>query len=289
MSTDKLHARLRASETYSFLKLRGVVDEDNSLDALVPRLSGDVLVVDTTDVVRINSCGVRDWVNWLSAVQKMGVGVVLIRCSPAIVNQINLVTNFSGHSVVHSFFAPYYCESCDREIQKIIPTDTLLGGGAVHSPSFRCNDCGSALEFDDIEESYFAFINATDPDAIDHRLKRLVDEVSPDLEAKIRALNEAGSAPLSGPLHTIGGLTEDGPDVRTPQAEPAVPASYLDIDEEGHTPVAIPVARPTKVPIADADSTDSVPVRRVNRMMIALVISAVVVVLLLVYLAATGV
>lgn len=289
MSSDKLHARLRASETYSFLKLRGVVDEDNSLDALVPRLSGDVLVVDTTDVVRINSCGVRDWVNWLSAVQKKGIKVVLIRCSPSIVNQINLVTNFSGHSVVHSFFAPYYCESCDRETQKIIQTDTLLGGGAVHSPSFRCNDCGSALVFDDIEQSYFAFINATDPDAIDHRLKRLVDEVSPDLEAKIRALNEAGSAPLSGPLHTFGGGTEDGPDLQRGQPDAALPASYLDIDEEGSTPLAIPFAGQSAGLTGATAPADSLPPKRVNFLMVALVIAAVVVILLLVYLAVTGV
>ncbi len=283
MSSDKLHARLRASEAYSFLKLSGVIDEDNSLDALLPRLTGNVLVVDSTDVIRINSCGVRDWVNWLSAIHQKGTKVVLIRCSPSIVNQINLVTNFSGHAVVHSFCAPYYCSSCDRELQKLIETDSVLAG-SMKAPPFRCNDCGSALEFDDIEESYFAFINATDPDAIDHRLKRLVDEVSPDLEAKIRALNDAGSAPLSGPLHTIGGLTGEEPQVA---AEADLPVSYFDINEDPAQPSGgeTAVVRDT----TGSQSVNTVAVRRTSGLMLALIASAIVVVILLVYLAATGV
>ena len=283
MSSPKLHARLRASEAYSFLQLRGVIDEDNSLDRLLPRITGNTLVIDTSDVIRINSCGVRDWVNWLSGLYKKGVIAVLIRCSPAIVNQINLVTNFSGHSIVHSFHSPYYCEACDKEIQKLVETDTLLASSPVRAPSFRCGDCGSALEFDDLEESFFAFINATDPDAIDHRLKRLVDQVSPDLEAKIRALNETGSSPLSGPLHTYGG-TADTPAGPNDQ-DPVLPAAYLDIDEEPAAPAprtTTPATLNLAAPAPDAP-------KRTTGLHVALVVSAVVVILLLVYLAATGV
>ena len=69
MNRQKLRAKLRSSETYSFLRLRGVIDEDNHLASLVGQLTGDILIVDAGEVDRINSCGVRDWVNWLQAVE----------------------------------------------------------------------------------------------------------------------------------------------------------------------------------------------------------------------------
>jgi anti-anti-sigma regulatory factor len=280
MSKEKLHAKLRASENYSFLRLRGIIDEDNSLGNLVPRLTGELLVVDLAEVERINSCGVRDWVNWVDAVAEKERKVVLIRCSPAIVTQINMVTNFADRAVVHSFFAPYYCEDCDRELQKLIETETLLGQSPVRAPSFRCSDCGGALEFDDLEESYFAFTNATDPDAIDHRLKRLVDEVSPDLEAKIRALNETGSAQLSGPLQTVGGRTPE------PTPEPiTIPPGYLDIldDDDTADPLAAVMRSTTPGPLVAAQ------VQASSALMVAFVISAMAVIGLLVYFAVTGV
>ncbi|MCA9562771.1 MAG: hypothetical protein KC561_04735 [Myxococcales bacterium] len=288
MESDKLHARLRTSDAYSFLRLEGIIDEDNRLGAMTSKLTGSALIVDTADVRRINSCGVRDWVNWLTSVEQSGQKSVLIRCSPAIVSQINLVTNFAGDAVVHSFFAPYYCPSCDSEVLKLIETETLLGVSPVRAPSFRCEECGTGLEFDDIEDSYFAFINATDPDAIDHRLKRLVDEVSPNIDAKIRALNEAGSAPLSGPLHTFGGLTGEQQSISSEPNPPPVPLDYLDVrevEEAAQLPPSSEPADPTPAPSAASEPST----KYTSGLMIGLVIAAAVVISLLVYLALTGI
>jgi anti-anti-sigma regulatory factor len=283
MERKKLHAKLRSGEAYSFLRLRGVIDEDNNLSGLVDRLGGDVLVVDASEVDRINSCGVRDWVNWLIAVEEMRFKVILIRCAPPIVTQINLVTNFVGDAVVHSFFAPYYCPECDREVLKLIETESLYGQTPVTPPSFRCGDCGGVLEFDDIEEAYFAFINAADPAAMDKRLRRLVDEVSPDLEAKIRALNEAGSSPLSGPLHTVGTLGSVGGEADEP---PPLPAAYLDIDEEETRP---PQSSAELAAIMEESLLLEGAAAGSSKLMVAFVASAILVIGLLIYLALTGV
>jgi hypothetical protein len=237
-------------------------------------------------VDRINSCGVRDWVNWISAVEEKGFKVVLIRCSPSIVTQINLVTNFVGGAIVHSFQAPYYCPSCDREYLKLIETESLMGQRPVRAPSFRCSECGGVLDFDDIEESYFAFLNAADGGGVDQRIKHLVDEVSPDLEAKIRALNEAGSGPLSGPLHTVGtlgGFTRPEPS----PSESLLPPNYLDIDQEENprAPMA-PAAKEAQAATLDVEPEAH---GSSNALMIAFVVSAVVVIGLLIYFAVTGV
>jgi anti-anti-sigma regulatory factor len=288
MSRKKFQAKLRASDRYSFLRLRGVIDEDNHLMSLVPKLTGDVLIIDLAEVDRINSCGVRDWVNWLQAIEERGMKGVLIRCSTAIVAQINMVTNFAGNAIVFSFFAPYYSPSIDREYQKLIECETLLGQRPVRAPAFRCSETGEPLEFDDIEESYFAFVNAHGTGAADLKLKRLVDEVAPDLEAKIRALNEAGSGPLTGPMHSIGTLGG----LITPEPEPGspnLPPNYLDIDEEldpGSTEQETPFERPGARPLAPVVAE---PPASSSGLLILFLASAAVVIGLLIYFAATGV
>ena len=72
-------------------------------------------MIDLGEIERINSCGVRDWVNWLSKLEVNGTRSVLVECSPAIVAQINLVNNFTGSGVVKSFYVPYFCPECDEE------------------------------------------------------------------------------------------------------------------------------------------------------------------------------
>ena len=249
---------------------------------LIPRLTGEVLIVDSSEVNRISSCGVRDWVNWVHEVDHRGFKVVLIRCSPALVTQINLVTNFVGKATVYSFFAPYYCPTCDRESQKLLLTESLSEEVPVRSPSFRCTDCGGALDFDDIEESYFAFINSAETATPDLQLRLLVQEVSPDLEAKIRALNEAGSVPLSGPLQAVSS--------RTPESSPhfgPLPPNYLDIEEEitgQYAAVSGSMPAPATLIEPETESESSSA-----GLMIAFVISAVVVIGLLIYFAVTGV
>jgi anti-anti-sigma regulatory factor len=95
-------------EDVTFLKVSGTIDEDNTLASSLKKIDGHTVVVDLAGVERINSCGVRDWVNWLNDLEGRGKQVVLVRCSPVIVNQVNLVHNFAGRGHVKSFFAPYY-------------------------------------------------------------------------------------------------------------------------------------------------------------------------------------
>ncbi|MBN1946461.1 MAG: hypothetical protein JW797_12370 [Bradymonadales bacterium] len=282
MDKSKFKAKIRTSENYSFVRLKGVLDEDNDLAGLLPRLTGSVLIVDAGEVTRISSCGVRDWVGWRQELERRGIKLVLIRCSPSFVTQINLVTNFVGNATVYSFQIPYYCPTCDREKQKLVETASLTEQLPVRAPSFRCTDCGGALEFDDIEESYFAFINSAEAAQPDLRVRLLVEEVAPDVEAKIRALNETGSVSLSGPLQSVTSRTPDS----APHFGP-LPPNYLDIEEEITGQFAA-VPNTTAEP-ADLVETDTEPESQSPALMIAFVISAVVVIGLLIYFAITGI
>ncbi|MBF0431523.1 MAG: hypothetical protein HQK83_09605 [Fibrobacteria bacterium] len=139
------------------LNLSGVIDEDSDLsDLLFPDHKGK-LIINLKEVKRINSCGVREWVNAMETISEMEIE--LINCSTAIVNQINMVSNFSGNGKVTSFMAPYYCESCDAEFEIALEVDKNFPDRDYPvAPSYNCPKCKNTLEFDDIEDKYFLFI-----------------------------------------------------------------------------------------------------------------------------------
>jgi hypothetical protein len=142
----------------SYVKLGGVIDEDNELSDLVEKIPVGTAVIDVGEIERINSCGVRDWVNWLSKLENNGTRSVLVECSPAIVAQINLVNNFTGNGVVKSFYVPYFCPECDEE--KVLLVETSDMGPPPHDPpTCRCDECDLVMDFDDMPDSYFAFLS----------------------------------------------------------------------------------------------------------------------------------
>jgi hypothetical protein len=117
------------------------------------------VVIDLAEIQRITSYGVRDWVNWLNKLEKKGSKLVLVGCSPAIVAQFNLVADFTGRSTVKSIFLPYVCHGCDRETTHLVEVADL--GRPPHvAPPRKCSACAAVLEFDDVEERYFAFLSA---------------------------------------------------------------------------------------------------------------------------------
>lgn len=156
MST-KFHHNIRRDGDVTWVSLGGVIDEDNELAALGDQIDGPIVVIDVAGVERINSCGVRDWVNWLGGIKGRQARVVLVRCSPAIVAQINLVNNFAAGGVVKSFYIPYFCPECDQE--KVLLTEASELGPPPHQPPVcRCDECDLVMEFDDMADSYFAFL-----------------------------------------------------------------------------------------------------------------------------------
>jgi len=142
----------------SYVKLGGVIDEDNELSELVEKIPNGTAVIDLGEVERINSCGVRDWVNWLSKLETNGTRSVLVECSPAIVAQINLVNNFTGNGVVKSFYVPYFCPECDEE-KVLLVEATDMGPPPHEPPTCRCDECDLVMDFDDMPDSYFAFLS----------------------------------------------------------------------------------------------------------------------------------
>lgn len=188
----KFYLGTNTVEDVTFLKITGVIDEDNTLAASVKKIEGRTVIIDLSGVDRINSCGVRDWVNWLNDLEQRGKQVILVRCSPCIVNQINLVNNFVGGGMVKSFFAPYYCARCDKEQLELLQVEAFADMSQPTAPPVRgdgCHEVQCEMDFDDIEASYFAFLPRNTGKVVDERLRAHVESLSPSIQDRIKRLD----------------------------------------------------------------------------------------------------
>jgi anti-anti-sigma regulatory factor len=154
---EKLRATVESEGDTSVVKLVGFLDEENKLKRLVEKIPAGTAMIDLAGVERINSNGIRDWVNWMSALERNGTRPVLVSCSPAIVAQINLVKNFTGHGAVKSFQVPYHCRECDEDKVILVETSEMSSPGAP-PPTVRCESCDRDMDVDEMPESYFAFL-----------------------------------------------------------------------------------------------------------------------------------
>ncbi len=188
--SQKFQAAVQHRNDVSYVKLGGVIDEDNELPLLLDQIPSGTAVIDLGEIERINSCGVRDWVNWLNKLENNGTRGVLVECSPAIVAQINLVNNFTGSGVVKSFYVPYFCAECNEE--KVLLVEAGDMGPPPHEPpTCRCDECDLVMDFDDMPDSYFAFLSnqrkLAEPDKISGAMRELGRQSQAAAKARSRA------------------------------------------------------------------------------------------------------
>jgi hypothetical protein len=153
--TDRLNWKIQDGEV-THVALHGPVDEDANFAPLVEQLRAKGRVrFDLSGIARINSCGVREWVNFIRALPN-GCTVELEKCTPAVVSQLNMISNFAGTARILSVHAPFVCDQCGHEEDVLINVET---GKAPKLAEMRCKSCGGPMEFDDVEDSYFSFLN----------------------------------------------------------------------------------------------------------------------------------
>jgi CheY-like chemotaxis protein len=134
--------------------LRGDFTEATRFDELLPAMVGRV-VFDTAQVTYMNSLGVRAWCEFLR--QARIRGYEFHACSVPFILQASMVRDVIGRGTVTSFFAPFHCVGCDHQEERLVQTAAILAANLA-PPSFKCPSCGGALEFDDLPERYFAFL-----------------------------------------------------------------------------------------------------------------------------------
>lgn len=148
------------------VRLDGVIDEHNELASYTERIgSGEALFIDLGGVKRLNSVGVRDWVNWLRALKPKFARIVLFDCPPPVMNEVNFVKNFADGAYITTFSVPLFCARCNKEESRLLESAPLKANGRK-LPSFACGQASCENVIDDDEESYLAFLDGL-PDSPD--------------------------------------------------------------------------------------------------------------------------
>lgn len=151
---DVFSVERHEAEGVKHLRLAGVIDEFSDLSFL-SHLQGDV-VVHLGEVRRINSFGVRLWIDGVRAIPAE-CNVVYVDVPVPLVEQMNMIREFFGRGRVETFLAPMACNSCGRTETVRYRVDDCLRADSVSLES-RCSACDAEMELDDIEEQFLAFL-----------------------------------------------------------------------------------------------------------------------------------
>ncbi|MGZ3749045.1 MAG: hypothetical protein ACXWRE_16210, partial [Pseudobdellovibrionaceae bacterium] len=135
--------------------LAGSIDEDADFNQA--NLSGAGQIdIEMTGLKSINSCGIREWIKWLSAVPS--AKITFKGCPKVIVDQINMVDGFlPANAKVQSFFVPYYNDEAGSEKNVLFRLGEEFTENSVNPPATVKDNEGNDMEMDVIESKYFKF------------------------------------------------------------------------------------------------------------------------------------
>jgi len=140
--------------------LKGAMDEEAVFPNTVHQRQ-EKIIIDLENVTLINSMGARAWVNWVRSLESLASCIVLEKCPPIVVNQINILLGFlPKNGVVGSFKIPYFCEDCGLEEAILWQMGVQYQeNGAFQEPEDKaCPKCQSAFAADCVPQFYFRFL-----------------------------------------------------------------------------------------------------------------------------------
>jgi hypothetical protein len=162
---SKMRLEMEVEGTNGVVRPVGIVDEDVNFGVILSVMSQlgmplKALKFDLGQVSRMNSCGVREW---LILIEKLPEGVEcgFENVNELLVEQANMIPGILGRRgmKVISFQAPYFCETCSADVPMLIePSQVAINDGIPQAPPFKCPKCSNPLQFDWLEEEYFAFL-----------------------------------------------------------------------------------------------------------------------------------
>lgn len=147
--------RIENGNVISFV-LEGAADEFTKFDEVIG-LPGSEIHVKCSGVSRINSVGIKSWINHFGKLKTNNVKVTLVDCSTALVEQMNMIVNFAANMTVESVIVPFSCAKCGTESLVSYKTDAIRKAN-FELPEIKCGSCGGNAAFDDIPEEYFNFL-----------------------------------------------------------------------------------------------------------------------------------
>lgn len=131
---------------------------ENFKAKLIPIPEAKSYTLNLAGVRSINSMGIRDWFNFLNSMCQRS-SVTLEDCSVVFVDQANIVPQILSKAKVTSFYAPYFCPQCNLELNCKLSVTTHKKRLSERRAPQLIHSCGAELQFDALEESYFAQVD----------------------------------------------------------------------------------------------------------------------------------
>jgi hypothetical protein len=149
---------MSATFTWAFrdarLHLAGRIDENADLAALSSEIPAAGATLDLSELTRINSIGVREWMDFVAAAGDRPL--TLERCAPVFVDQLNAIANFAGAAKIASVMAAFECiEHGDVKLVEALITD-LRKNQWPATP--RCPHCQTEMAPTQERELYYRFL-----------------------------------------------------------------------------------------------------------------------------------
>ena len=138
--------------------LAGRVDERAHLPQLAARINLPLLVLDLEKVDFINSFGLGDLLALLRSLRGRVTSLTLRGCSPAVVQQLDLIAGTARNLTVESLQLPYLCPGCGYEGSPLV---TVAEHGEalrrLAPPTLLCPECSAPMTFNDLPEQYLYY------------------------------------------------------------------------------------------------------------------------------------
>ncbi len=153
---SKFDLKIDKTGTDFKVTVTGTIDED--VDFTPHALTGATNVdFHLGGLKSINSCGIRDWIKWIST-----SGTANVRyheCPKIIVDQINMVQGFlPATGKVMSFYVPFYSDDAGTEKNVLFTHSKEYNDtGVTNVPEVK-DESGNAMEMDVVEAKYFKFL-----------------------------------------------------------------------------------------------------------------------------------
>lgn len=141
--------------------IKGDLTEATNFEALFPALVGR-LAFDLSHVGYINSLGIRAWTEFLRRLDggdRATGDYDFWSCSIPFVLQASIAPEVLGRGRIESFFAPYRCQRCDHEEERLLQTRAIVAGDLREPPLLSCPSCDGRMRLDDAPERFLGFLD----------------------------------------------------------------------------------------------------------------------------------
>lgn len=124
------------------IEISNMIDESIEFPDLPKDLES--ITIDFGNVSYITSIGMMRWIRWLGSINKPEnqLQIYLERLSFSFIRVVESVLDvLPTNAVVNSFYACFYCASCNADGRILIPNSR-----SVTEPNLKCESCGEPME-----------------------------------------------------------------------------------------------------------------------------------------------